>query len=206
MSGTQQEKGRQRAASILQLSCGVLLAFALIDGALGANILSVDAIRTGDRYTVISNTHFDATPDSLFCALLDYDQLSGISDTIKESRYLEAGGNGERLVYTRIRGCVFLFCKTVEKVEHLESTRPNFIQTNAIPERSNVRYSRSEWRLSAASGGGTNVAYKLEFEPDFWVPPFIGAMLIKHALIADGASAVTRIEALANTKAAAACD
>jgi hypothetical protein len=41
------------------------------------------------------------------------------------------------------------------------------------------------------------VIFRLEFEPDFWVPPLLGPIVLKHALKGDGASAAKKIEALA---------
>lgn len=163
----------------------------------GAEITDIEIKRDGSRYLLVSTTYFDATPEQVFRVLIDYDRLAEISKSIKESRYMEPGDDGRLLVYTRIGACVFFFCNTIEKIEHLEFTQPTYIQTTAIRDRSNVLYSRSEWELAAADGGGTQVIYRLEFEPDFWVPPLIGSMIIKRVFIDDGASAVDKIEKLA---------
>jgi len=171
-----------------------LLTVFLLPLANGAEITDIEIIRDGSRYLLVSTTHFDATPEQVFRVLIDYDQLATISKTIKESRYLEPRDDGQVLVYTRVRACVFLYCKTVEKIERLDFTRPTYIQATAIPDRSDVRYSRSEWKLTADDAGGTQVIYRLEFEPGFWVPPLIGPMVIKRVLIDDGASAVDQIE------------
>jgi len=175
----------------------ILLSALLLPLANGAEITDIEINRSGSRYLLVSRTHFDATPEQVFRVLLDYDQLAEISKTIKESRYLEPEDDGQALVYTRIRVCVFFFCKTIEKIERLDFTRSSYIKTTAIPERSDVRYSRSEWELAAADDGGTQVIFRLEFEPDFWVPPLVGPMVIKRVLVDDGASAVNRIELLA---------
>ena len=65
-----------------------------------------------------------------------------------------------------------------------------------IPERSDTRYSRAQWRLQA-EGGGTLLRYELEMEPDFWVPPLIGPPIVKRALRQGGERAAARIERLA---------
>lgn len=181
-----------------------LLSFSIASVAHGAEIRSVDFEHDGNRYTLVSDTHFDAEPENIFAVLTDYDHIAQISETIKESRYLDPGDDGQALVFTRIGSCVLFFCKTVEKVERVESIRPTYIQTTAIPERSNVRYSKSEWVLTVDEGGGTKVIYRVEFEPDFWVPPVIGPLLIKHALIEEGATAVQQIELMAQQCASSA--
>jgi len=174
-----------------------VLGISIASPAHAAEIRSVDFEHDGNRYRLVSDTRFDAKPENIFAVLTDYDHIAQISETIKESRYLDPGDDGQALVFTRIGSCVLFFCKTVEKVERVESIRPTYIQTTAIPERSNVRYSKSEWILSEGKGGGTEVIYRVEFEPDFWVPPLVGPLLIKRALIEEGRTAVQQIEALA---------
>lgn len=175
----------------------ILLSALLLPLAYGAEITDIEVKRIGSRYLLVSTTHFDAEPEQVFRVLLDYDGLAEISKTVEESRYLEPDDDGQMLVYTRMRACVVFLCKTIEKIEHLDFIRSSYIKTTAIPERSDVRYSQSEWELAAGDDGGTQVIFRLELEPDFWVPPLFGTMVLKRALINDGASAVNKIEALA---------
>lgn len=175
----------------------ILLSALLLPLAYGAEITDIEVKRIGSRYLLVSTTHFDAEPEQVFRVLLDYDRLAEISKTVEESRYLEPDDDGQMLVYTRMRACVVFLCKTIEKIEHLDFIRSSYIKTTAIPERSDVRYSQSEWELAAGDDGGTQVIFRLELEPDFWVPPLFGTMVLKRALINDGASAVNKIEALA---------
>lgn len=179
------------------MSCLALLSLPLALTANAAEIRSIKIDRNGDRYTLVSITHFDATPRQVFQVLIDYDRLAAISETIKESRYLKSDDDNHSLVFTRIGACVLFYCKTIVKVERLETIEPRSIVTTAIPARSDVRYSRSEWKLEANNDGSTNVVYQLEFEPDFWVPPLIGPFLIKRKLIDFGDAAVDKIEAIA---------
>jgi hypothetical protein len=46
-------------------------------------------------------------------------------------------------------------------------------------------------------GDGTKMTYKVELEPDFFVPPVIGPWYLKRTLSQGGLRAVTRIERLA---------
>lgn len=174
-----------------------LLNFAFVPVSQSAEILHVAVERDGARYKLESNTHFDAPQASVFQALTDFDHLEGISKTIIESHYLDPDTDGTPLVYTRVRACVLFFCKTVERVERLSLKPPRYISTTAIIERSDVKYSLSEWVLTEDEDGGTQVAYSLEFEPDFWVPPLLGPIMIKRMLVQDGVQAVTEIEAMA---------
>jgi uncharacterized protein YndB with AHSA1/START domain len=116
----------------------VVLCWLAVLPAVGGEIREIQVDRDGSRYTLVSTTFFDAAPEQIFRVLIDYDRLAQISRTIEESRFLEPDADGRTLVFTRLGACVFLFCRTVEKIEYLEFTPPEYIQTTAIPERSNV--------------------------------------------------------------------
>ena len=173
-----------------------LLGLVLASLAWAATIRNVEIERVGDRYVLESDTYLDAPRAAVFRVLTDYDQFERISSAFDESRFVGPDADGTPLVYTRVEGCVLFFCKSLERVERLEFQSPGYIETTALPERSDFLFSRSTWELSP-DRSGTRVVYRLEMEPDFWVPPIIGPMIIKRRLVSGGADAVTRIEDLA---------
>jgi hypothetical protein len=65
-----------------------------------------------------------------------------------------------------------------------------------VPERSDFKYSTSEWKLEP-EGTGTKVTYRMDMEPSFWLPPFVGPWFLKRTLLHGAPSAVAKIEALA---------
>lgn len=164
-----------------------------------ATIGDLDVTRHKDRYGLVANAHLQATPASIYTVLMDYDDnaYGRISSVYKESKYLEAEADGTPVVYTRMEGCLLWHCMKLERVERIESREPNWIKSYTLPEHSNFKYSTSEWRLEADGNGGTNMAFKLEMEPDFWVPPIIGPIALKRTLSSGGVRAVRRIERLA---------
>ena len=164
-----------------------------------ATIDKLDVTRERGRYALVANAHLEALPESIYAVLMDYgdNAYSRISSAYKESSYLEPEADGTPIVYTRMEGCMLWHCMTLERVERLETREPNWIKSYTLPERSNFKYSTSEWSLEADGKGGTNMTYVLEMEPDFWVPPLIGPFALKRTLSSGGARAVRRIERLA---------
>jgi hypothetical protein len=182
---------RRRAAAAL----GALGASAL---AAAATIEELDVEKDSGRYSLEAYARLDATPESIYAVLTDFDDnaYSRISRAYKESRYLEPTADGTPLVYTRMEGCMLWHCMTIERTERLETDAPNWIKSTALPEQSNFKHSTSEWMLEP-DGEGTLMTYKLEMEPDFFVPPIIGPWYLKRTLSQGGLRAVTRIERLA---------
>jgi hypothetical protein len=164
-----------------------------------ATIDTLDVARKKGRYSLAADAHLDATPESIYAVLTDYDdnRFGRISSVYKESRYLEPGQDGTPIVFTRMEGCLLSYCLTLKRTERLETVEPRYIKSYTIPEQSNFKYSTSEWRLEPDGVGGTNMLYRLEMEPDFNVPPVIGPWYLKRTLSKGGVRAVTRIERLA---------
>ncbi len=147
---------------------------------------------------MFADTHLDATPAAIYNVLMDFDgdRYSQISEIYKESGYLPPDGDGTPLVYTRVEGCLLLFCRSMRRVERLEVVTPHFIRSLAVPERSDFKYSMSEWSIEPEDGG-TRVTYRMDMEPDFWLPPFVGPWFLKRTLLQGAPAAIDQIEHLA---------
>ena len=181
---------KHAVAAFSALAAGALAAAATIDG--------LDVTRKRGRYWLEAQARLAATPESIYAVLTDFDDnaYSRISGAYKESRYLEPSADGTPMVYTRMQGCALWHCMTLERTERLETEAPHWIKSITLPEGSNFKYSTSEWLLER-DGESTKMTYKLEMEPDFFVPPVVGPWYLKRTLSQGGLRAVVRIERLA---------
>lgn len=177
-------------AALAALGASALAAAATID--------DLDVWRKRGVYSLEAEARLRATPESIYAVLTDFDDnaYSRISRAYKESRYLPPAPDGTPLVYTRMEGCMLWHCVTLERTERLETDPPYFIKSVALPEGSNFKQASSEWTLEP-DGDGTLMTYKLQMEPDFFVPPVIGPWYLKRTLEKGGQRAVMRIERLA---------
>lgn len=166
--------------------------------AAAATIDELDVWRKRGLYSLEAEARIAATPESIYAVLTDFDDnaYARISRAYKESRYLPPAPDGTPLVYTRMEGCMLWHCMTLERTERLVTDEPYYIKSVALPESSNFKQASSEWTLEP-DGNGTLMTYKLEMEPDFFVPPVIGPWYLKRTLEKGGLRAVTRIERLA---------
>ena len=172
---------------------GTVFAALIVDAAtLESVVVSYDS----GRYSLEADAYMEAPRESIFLILTDYDRFGRISSAYKEYGFLDPTLDGTPVVFTRMEGCVLIFCRSLMRVELLESEAPGFIRTVTLPEQSDFRYSVSEWWLEPEADG-TRIIYHLEMEPDFWVPPIIGPWILQRRLARGGAAAVERIERLA---------
>lgn len=169
-----------------------------VSPSLPATLRDVDVSREEERYRVVADTHLDASPEAVYKVLLDFDndRYQRISEIYKESSYLPPDSDGTPLVYTRVEGCLLGFCRSMRRVERLEVVTPEFIRSRTVPERSDFKYTLSEWTFEP-EGDGTRVTYLMEMEPDFWLPPFVGPWFLKRTLMQGAPAAIDQIELLA---------
>lgn len=162
-----------------------------------ATLDSIDIGRDGTVYSLYAETFLEASPESISNVLLDYERFGRISSVYKEYGYLDPLPDGTPVVFTRMEGCLLkIFCKSMTRVEKLEVAEPDHIRTVTLPERSDFKRSISEWSLEAEADG-TRLTYSLEMEPDFFVPPIVGPLMLKRTLKRGGGRAIERIERLA---------
>jgi len=162
-----------------------------------ATIDTIDVDHEKGVYSLHAETRLDASAEAIRAVLTDYERFGRISSVYKEYGYLEPAPDGTPIIYTRMQGCLLrIFCKSMTRVERLEVNEPGHIRTVTLPEQSDFKRSVSEWFLEEDESG-TRMIYRLEMEPDFFVPPLIGPPLLERTLARGGGNAVERIERLA---------
>lgn len=181
----------------LKLLIAALALSAMSAGA--AELRSLKVQRDNGHIIVGSETFIDAPPAEVFEILADYEGFQRISDVFDETRFIERDADGNGLVYSRVSGCVLLFCKTIERVEELTVDPGRKITAVAVPEDSDVEYSTAHW-VFEEEAEGTRIEYRLDFKPDFWVPPVLGPMIIRAKLRSRAEAAADRVEEMANRR------
>ncbi len=180
----------RRAALLLT---GVVLASWI---ARAATLDSVVVTYDSGRYALEAEAYMDAPRESIFAVLVDYERIGRLSSAYKEYGFMDPAADGTPIVFTRLEGCVLIFCRSLRRVERLEGDGPGYIRTVMLPEQSDFSFGIAQWWLEPEAMG-TRVTYHLEMEPDFWIPPVIGPWILQRRLKRGGSVAVGRIERLA---------
>jgi len=174
------------------LACTVLASWIARAATLDSVIVTYDS----GRYALEADAFMDAPRESIFAVLVDYERIGRLSSAYKEYGFMDPAADGTPIVFTRLEGCVLIFCRSLRRVERLEGDEPGYIRTVMLPEQSDFSYGLAQWWLEPEATG-TRVTYHLEMEPNFWVPPIIGPWILQRRLKRGGEAAVGRIERLA---------
>lgn len=178
----------------------LVAALALVAVSAGAADLRTLKVQRSNGHIIVgSETFINAPPAAVFEILADYEGFQRISDVFDETRFIERDEDGNGLVYSRVSGCVLLFCKTIERVEELTVDPGRKITAVAVPEDSDVEFSTAHWVFEEEEDG-TRIEYRLDFKPDFWVPPVLGPMIIRAKLRSRAVAAADRVEEMANQR------
>ena len=152
-----------------------------------------------DRYVVEFVAQLDAPTEAVHAVLTDYDAYPALDPRIKESRVLGRDRLNSVRLYTRMRGCLgTLMCRTMQRVEEIQEL-PDQLLATAILDQSDVRFgvTRSQWQ---STGHGTEVIYRLEIMPKFWIPPLFGRRLMISTLRAGTLELFTNVEKAAQER------
>ncbi|MGH8399679.1 MAG: SRPBCC family protein [Gammaproteobacteria bacterium] len=168
----------------------------LTAGAAGAELHTIQVSNQGDRYHLSTDISIAAPPAQVYKVLTDYNHLTRISGAILVSRLVKQIDAHTALVYVETRACVAFFCRTLRQTQQVVELTPQDIVAQSLPEQSNVRMGAASWHLEA-EGEGTRLHWQDTLEPTFWIPPVIGASLMKDALREQVRASAQGIEKLA---------
>ena len=145
-------------------------------------------------YEVRVDVHIAAPPATVLRFLTDYERLTDISPTIKESRIVQTFSPTRHRVQTVIRACILFFCRSVHQVQDVEQQSARLLVATYLPDESDFRQGNARWQLTE-SNGQTSMMFSATLEPDFWVPPLIGPWMIQRRIVNELLASATHMEA-----------
>ena len=160
------------------LSALILLAAAISAPLCAAEIRNLEVHEHQGSYSVNFDALVDAPHESIYAIIADPTRWPQLSHIVTASEVVAELPGDRRKVRVTFQDCILIFCQTIHKHEALQTAADGNIDTLAIPEQSDFSYAHEHWRISS-EGRGTRVRYQAEMTPSFYVPPLIGAYILK---------------------------
>lgn len=177
-----------------------LILLAVACPGLAAEIRSLEVSHDDGEYSFVSEAWFDAGLEETFEVFRTWDRSTEFSSAIVEARDLPPDETGRPGFYSRAKGCVLFFCRSLVRQGYVEFVENRELRAYADPAFSDFEFSNETWTFHE-DDGGTRVMYELHMDPKFWVPPGIGPYVIKRKLRKAAGAALDRIERIAQSLA-----
>lgn len=136
----------------------------------------------------------DVSPGEVWDVLTDYEGQLHFVPGLAESRVISRNSSGSVVVQ---KGWIeVLFLRFNFEVEYVTHEKPPRLLTSRV-KRGNVKRMTGEYRLSKFTNGrhnGTRLDYVGEVEPEGWLPPLLGPMVMRSKVKAQIGAMVQEIE------------
>jgi len=176
---------------------GMVLGCAVVTDGAAATVRELEVEHRDEAYRVRFEAVVNLAPDRVFELLTDYDRLEQLNPGIVEAERLSHKKDPDaEWVRTVVKACVAFFCRSMKRVEAVQSHDQRVIVARLVPEQSDFRSGKSRWELAAVSGG-TRIRFRSRMVPDFWVPGVIGPWAVKREMGNHLRGLVQRLEELA---------
>ena len=108
--------------------------------------------------------------------MYDFENATKLSPAVLETEVYRYDDNTAR-VTAIMRPCVYIFCKTMEKLT-IVNLEENRIHLQGIEDAGSFRNSNEVIKY-APQGQGTNIRYKGDLSPRFFLPSWLGVRFIR---------------------------
>jgi Polyketide cyclase / dehydrase and lipid transport len=157
----------------------------------GAEELSVEATRRGDRFEVRAKAVLDAPAVVAWAVLTDYETLPRFVPGLSRSTVRLRQGNRVRLEQSGEARFLFFSYPIEVELEVLESPM-EWVASHAVG--GNMRRMHGRYELHARQPRGTTLLYYGEIVPDFRLPRFVGSAAVRAMIEQQFTAVVEEIE------------
>ena len=149
--------------------------------------------KQGRAYQVQMTFGVSASVNQVIAVLTDYGFPDRLDPEVTKREVISRHGEVTR-VRTEARGCVLIFCKDIAFTLDVTVVEGN-IQADVVPEESDFRSGYFHWSVSSSDSGGSYIVFDTIMEPDFFIPPLIGGLLVRKMLRKKTLATVENLEA-----------
>ena len=147
---------------------------------LALDVTHADAQYVNEKFRLDLTVVVNAPLAQVETVLRDYARYPALDERIVEAKVLERVSDSRVLLFTKLRACSGVFCRTVNRVEQVDE-RFGELTAQVLPDRSDMLAGTTHTVLTA-EGSRTRIAYMTELSPNFWVPSIFGRSLMLRTL------------------------
>jgi hypothetical protein len=179
--------------------CLLILLFSFAPAG-ASNLSHIEISENSGNYRVRMVMLIHAPAQYVNSVLTDYKHIYRLNPSITESEILPSPNSGTVRVRTRMEGCIFFFCRNVDRLEEVREVHSGHLQAVIIPEQSDFTSGSADWRIQPV-GDDSKIVYEAQVTPAFFIPPIIGSYFVKRTFADAVITSFARLECIARTRA-----
>ncbi|ADE14093.1 conserved hypothetical protein [Nitrosococcus halophilus Nc 4] len=145
-----------------------------------AGIQNLEVWRHNAGYVISGQVRLRAPLEVVRARLLDFNHMDRLHRSIQVSELQCSFPDGRHRVRVHVQFGILWFWFTLQSVQDF-SWSERTIQAVMLPEKSDFTHGEIQWKLMPINGN-TQLQFRAELIPTFWVPPVIGPYLLKRLL------------------------
>jgi hypothetical protein len=178
----------------------LILALCPLEPAGASNLSDIEISENSGNYHIRMFMLVHAPARYVSSVLTDYKHIYRLNPSITESEILPSPHSGTVRVRTRMQGCIFFFCRDVDRVEEVREVNARHLQAVIIPEQSDFTTGVADWHIYP-HGDDSRIVYEAQVTPAFFIPPIIGSYFVKRTFAEAVITSFTRLECIARIRA-----
>jgi hypothetical protein len=179
--------------------CLILVMFSFVPAG-ASNLSKIEISEYSGNYRVRMVMQIHAPARYVNSVLTDYKHIYRLNPAITESEILPSPHSGTVRVKTRMEGCIFFFCRNIDRLEEVREVTSGHLQAVIIPEQSDFTSGSAEWHIQPV-GEDSEIVYEAQVTPAFFIPPIIGSYFVKRTFAEAVITSFARLECIARIRA-----
>lgn len=142
----------------------------------------IEILEHDSVYHINLVTTINASARHVRYVLTDFIHIYRLNPSIIESDVLKRHDDGSVSVRTRVLGCAAYFCEELDRVERVHALPSGDLFAEIVPELSQFKSGQTVWRITPTGDEQCEVSYSAKLEPDIFIPPIVGGMMLKKSI------------------------
>ena len=160
---------------------------------------------SGDLYIAGQTYHFEfeasliANDQEILDILKNHNEIHKINKHVVHSRAFSSNGSNKLERIIRVKRCLLGYCFRLLFHEEIHES-PFGVTAKIISEKSSFQGGETIWTVKRLTDDQSKISIHGFHTPNFWIPPFLGEMILRRVFLSEMKETNTRIEQLAGTK------
>ena len=159
-------------------------------------VQNLEVSRRYSGYIVSGRVRLQAPLEAVRAQLLNFNHLDRLHRCIQRSELQYCFPDGRHRVCVQVRFGIIRFGFVLQSIQDF-TWNEYTIQAVMLPEKGDFTHGKICWDLTPNGSEGTQLRFRVELIPAFWVPPLISPCLLKRILLEKAREITQNLERLA---------